>query len=134
MSIDNPERAAELLAALEEYRPARERLLSVLGPRKSNRDPLAEFAEHFVAALMGGQLAVDPVQAYWDIKLPDGTKVQVKYLVNTADPGSKAWVNEHLVRSLPGAPMVRAGNHRRIQGVRGCSIPAEARGSLPCPR
>ena len=69
MSADNPERAAELLAALEKYRPARERLLSVLGPKMSNRDPLAEFAEHFVAALMGGQLAENPVQAYWDIKL-----------------------------------------------------------------
>ena len=55
--------AAELLAALEEYRVARERLLSVLGPRMSNRDPLAEFAEHFVAALMGGRLAVTPEQA-----------------------------------------------------------------------
>jgi hypothetical protein len=102
MSADNPERAAELLAALEKYRPARERLLSVLGPKMSNRDPLAEFAEHFVAALMGGQLAENPVQAYWDIKLTDGAKVQVKYLVNSAHPGSKAWANEHLVRSLPG--------------------------------
>ena len=102
MSADNPERAAELLAALEEYRPARERLLSILGPRMSNRDPLTEFAEHFVAALMGGQLAVNPIQAYWDIELADGAKVQVKYLVNTADPDSKVWVNEHLVRSLPG--------------------------------
>jgi len=91
-----------LLAALEKYRPARERLLSVLGPKMSNRDPLAEFAEHFVAALMGGQLAENPVQAYWDIKLTDGAKVQVKYLVNSAHPGSKAWANEHLVRSLPG--------------------------------
>jgi hypothetical protein len=54
-----------------------------------------------VAALMGGRLAPNPVQAYWDIELPDGAKVQVKYLVNSADPSSKAWVNEHLVRSLP---------------------------------
>jgi hypothetical protein len=38
----------------------------------SNRDPLTEFAEHFVAALMGGQLAVNPIQAYWDIELADG--------------------------------------------------------------
>ena len=102
MSAYNPERAAELLAALEEYRLARERLLSVLGRRMSNRDLLAEFAEHFVAALMGGQLAVNPVQAYWDLGLADGAKVQVKCLVNGADPGSKAWANEHLVRSLPG--------------------------------
>lgn len=102
MSADNTERIAELLAALEEYRAARERLLSVLGPRMSNRDPLVEFAEHFVAALMGGRLAVSPVQAYWDIELPDGAKVQVKYLVNSVDSSSKAWVNEHVVRSLPG--------------------------------
>jgi hypothetical protein len=102
MSADNPERIAELLAALEEYRIARERLLSVLGPRMSNRDPLAEFAEHFVAALMGGRLAVSPVQAYWDIELPNGTKVQVKYLVNSVASGFEAWVNEHVVRSLPG--------------------------------
>jgi hypothetical protein len=101
MSPDAPDRIAELLAALEEYRAARERLLSVLGSRMSNRDPLAEFAEHFVAALMGGRLASNLVQAYWDIELPDGVKVQVKYLVNSVDPGSKAWVNEHLVRSLP---------------------------------
>lgn len=102
MNADNAERAAKLLTALEEYRLARERLLSILGPRMSNRDPLAEFAEHFVAALMGGRLAVSPVQAYWDIELADGAKVQVKYLVNSAGPGSQAWVNEHLVRSLPG--------------------------------
>jgi hypothetical protein len=70
MSVDKPERAAELLAALEEYRPARERLLSVLGPRMSNRDLLAEFAEHFVAALMGGRLAASPVQAYWTLSCP----------------------------------------------------------------
>jgi hypothetical protein len=102
MIADDPERAAELLAAVEEYRLARERLLSVLGPRLSNREPLTEFAEHFVAALMGGRLAVSPVQAYWDIELDDGAKVQVKCLVNSADPGPKAWVNEHLVRSLRG--------------------------------
>ena len=99
MSMNDPERIAELLAALEEYRVARERLLRVLGPRMSNRDPLAEFAEHFVAALMGGRLASNPVQAYWDIELPDGAKVQAKYLVNSTDPSSKAWVNEHLVHS-----------------------------------
>lgn len=103
MSADSaPQRVAELLAALREYRAARERLLSVLGPRMSNRDPLGEFAEHFVAALMRGRLASNPVQAYWDIELPDGAKVQAKYLVNSADPTTKAWVNEHLVRSLPG--------------------------------
>ena len=100
MSADNPERAAELLAALEEYRLARQRLLLVLGPRLSNKDPLAEFGEHFVAALMGGRLAESPVQPYWDIELADGAKVQARCLTNSADPGTKAWGNEHVVRSL----------------------------------
>lgn len=96
------DRVAALLAALGEYRAARERLLAVLGPRKSNRDPLAEFTEHFAAALMGGRLAGSPVQASWDIELPDGAKVQAKYLVNSASPATGAWVNEHLVHSQPG--------------------------------
>jgi hypothetical protein len=95
-------RVEELLTALEEYRIARERLLKVLGPRMSNRDPLPEFAESFVAALAGGQLATSPVQAGWDLELADGAKVQVKCLVNTDDPTTNAWVNEHVVRSLPG--------------------------------
>lgn len=92
------QRAGELLAALEEYRLARERLLRVPGPRMSNRDPLAELAENFVAVLMGGALAANPVQARWDVELADGSKVQVKYLANTAGPAMSAWVNEHLVR------------------------------------
>jgi hypothetical protein len=67
-------RVGELLGALEEYRAARQRLLEVLGPRPSNRDPLAEFAEHFVAALTGGWVAVSPVQAGWDVQLADGAR------------------------------------------------------------
>jgi hypothetical protein len=90
-------RTAELLAALDEYRQARERLLGVLG-HASNRDPLAEVAEHLVAALMGGRLAQNRVQKAWDIELPDGAKVQVKYLANAAGP----WVNEHLVHRIDG--------------------------------
>ena len=94
-------RVGELLGALEEYRAARQRLLEVLGPRQSNRDPLAEFAEHFVAALTGGSVAASPVQAGWDVQLAGGGKVQVKYLANSA-VGAGAWVNEHVVRSFPG--------------------------------
>lgn len=101
MTNDTDPRVGELLAALEEYRAARERLLDVLGSRRSSRDPLAEFAEHFVLALMGGCLAVSPVQAGWDIQLADGSKVQVKYLANGAS-GAGAWVNEHFVRSVAG--------------------------------
>jgi hypothetical protein len=94
-------RVGELLGALQEYRAARQRLIEVLGPRQSNRDPLSEFAEHFVAALAGGCVAASPVQAGWDVQLADGGKVQVKYLANTTS-ATGAWVNEHVVRSAPG--------------------------------
>src|SRR6185437_6645105 len=59
---------------------------AALGPRRSNRDPLAEFSEHFVAALTGGTLAASPVQAGWDVQLASEEKVQGKYLANSA-PG-----------------------------------------------
>jgi hypothetical protein len=91
---------SELLSALDAYRAAREQLLDVLGSSRSNRDPLAEFAERFVAALMEGRLAASPVQAGWDLQLSDGSKVQVKYLANSATEAG-AWVNEHLVRCAP---------------------------------
>lgn len=71
----------------------------MLGRLDSNRDPLAEFAEHFVAALMGG-VAASPVQAGWDVQLPHDGKMQVKHLANSL-PGTGAWVNEHVVRSAP---------------------------------
>lgn len=80
--------------ALAVYRDARLNLLRTLGLASSNRDPLAEFSEQFVAALMDGTLAVSRVQQGWDVELPDGAKVQVRYLANSA--GAR-WVNEHLV-------------------------------------
>lgn len=91
----DPVRVRTLVAALNEYRCARELLLAILG-HASNRDPLAEVAEHLVAALMGGTLARNRVQRAWDIELPDGAKVQVKYLANASGP----WVNEHLVHRI----------------------------------
>jgi hypothetical protein len=69
-----------------------------VGVPLSNRDPLAEFAEAFVATLVGGSLATSRVQAGWDFETPDGSRYQVKYLANTTDSG----VNEHCVRSMPG--------------------------------
>lgn len=78
------------------YVEARNALLAELDlGRNSNRDPLAEFAEWLVAALLGGQLPPSPVQAQWDVEAPGGLKVQVKYLANS---GNEIWVNEHLVR------------------------------------
>lgn len=91
-------RAAELLAALAEYRPARRRLLNLLGLAVSNRDPVPELAEHLVADLLGGDVAPSRVQAGWDVTTPEGT-VQVRTLSNT---GSDQWVNEHLVSSVAG--------------------------------
>lgn len=82
------------MQALAVYRDARLNLLRTIGVPVSNRDPLSEFAEQFVAALMGGTLASNRVQRGWDVELPDGAKVQVKYLANTA---GTVWVNEHLV-------------------------------------
>ena len=78
------------------YVDARNALLAELRlGRNSNRDPLAEFAEWLVAALLGGTLAPSPVQAHWDVEVPEVGKVQVKYLANS---GSERWVNEHPVR------------------------------------
>jgi len=91
-------RTSDLLDALAIYRSARQTLLATVGVSLSNRDPLAEFAEAFVAALIGGALATNRVQAAWDIQAPDGSLIQVKYLANTANSG----INEHLVRRLPG--------------------------------
>ncbi|WEO92753.1 hypothetical protein A6P39_000670 [Streptomyces sp. FXJ1.172] len=89
---------AELLSGLDSYRLARQTLLGVLGLGQSNRDPLAEFAEHLVGALWQGQLAESRVQANYDLISADGECVQVKYLANPLSD----WPNEHTVRSIPG--------------------------------
>jgi hypothetical protein len=78
------------------YVEARNALLAELNlGRNSNRDPLAEFAEWLVAALLAGKLAPSPVQAHWDVEARGVGKVQVKYLANS---GNERWVNEHPVR------------------------------------
>ncbi|KUO16416.1 hypothetical protein AQJ91_36055 [Streptomyces dysideae] len=83
---------------MDSYRLARQTLLGTLGLGQSNRDPLAEFAEHLVAALSGGQLAESRVQANYDLRSVDGEYVQVKYLANPLSD----WPNEHTVRTIPG--------------------------------
>lgn len=83
-------------AVYARYVEARNALLAELNlGRSSNRDPLAEFAEGLVAALLGGKLADSPVQANWDVEAAGVGRVQVKYLANS---GSEAWVNEHPVK------------------------------------
>src|SRR5262249_5622271 len=91
----DPARLEVLLRSLEAYRAARVRLLEVLDLAVSNRDPLAEFSEHLVQALLGGKLASSRVQKGYDLTIPSGERVQVRYLAN---PGAVSWVNEHNVR------------------------------------
>lgn len=87
--------ASELLTALADYREARLRLLQLIEVPVSNRDPLAEFSERLVAAVWGGTCSPFRNQPGWDVRLPDGTTVQVKYLTNDA---SGRWQNIHEVR------------------------------------
>lgn len=94
----HPVPLSELLHAFDVYRPARKAFLDALGLPRSNRDPLAEFSEHLVQALWGGTLAQSRVQAGHDLVLLDRRKVQVRYLANVSD----VWVNEHVVRIIPG--------------------------------
>src|SRR3954451_5491133 len=91
--------AAALLDALREYRDARLRLLGLLEVPVSNRDPLAEFAERLVAALTGGTPSENRNEPGWDVRLPGGVTVQVKYLANGA---TGRWVNEHPVHRVTG--------------------------------
>ena len=80
------------------YTRARVGFLADLGVNASNRDPLAEFSERFVAALLGGRLAESRVQKGYDLVDRDGQFVQVRYLANP----SERWVNEHVVSFLDG--------------------------------
>ena len=65
----------------------------------SNRDPLAEFSEHLVAALLDATVATSRVQAGWDLTDQAGRTVQVRYLANP----SERWINEHVVDFRGGA-------------------------------
>lgn len=86
-----------VLSVYQRYVEARNTLLYELN-RQSNRDPLSEFSEWLVAALIGGRLADSRVQKDWDVQGLDGEKIQVKYLANPADK----WVNEHQVHVTEG--------------------------------
>lgn len=83
----------ELREAFARYSAGRAELLEALGVKGSNRDPLAEFSERIVAALLDGELATNRVQRGWDV-MAAGRRVQVKYLANASDG---VWVNEHHV-------------------------------------
>jgi len=81
---------SHVISVYERYVEARNALLSELH-LQSNRDPLSEFSEWIVAAIVGGTLATSRVQKGWDVITPKGEQIQVKYLANPADH----WVNEH---------------------------------------
>jgi hypothetical protein len=86
---------SSILTVYHRYVEARQSLLDALQlGRRSNRDPLSEFSEWLVAALVGGTLAESPVQPDWDVKTLEGEKIQVRYLANSAE----RWVNEHEIR------------------------------------
>jgi len=86
-----------LLEAVQAYRQARTLFLHALGVPISNRDPLAEFAEGFVHALVGGTLAESRVQKGFDLIDQRGARVQVRYVANPAGE----WVNGHTVAFDP---------------------------------
>ncbi len=71
-----------LLEVYGTYQQARLSFLDSIGCAKSNRDPIAEFSERLVAALTLGELAKNRVQKDYDVILPTGEFVQVKYLTN----------------------------------------------------
>ena len=87
---------ADEWALLGEYVAARRRLLAAIGRPLSNRNPLPEWAEWLAAEVLGGQVSDNPVQQGWDVELPNGTRVQVKSLANSAGRG--CWPNEHPLR------------------------------------
>ncbi len=83
---------AGLLRELATYRDARRAFLATLGCDGSNRDPLSEFSEQIALAALGGTMAESRVQKGWDLKDPEGRRVQVRYLTN---PVTTQWPNEH---------------------------------------
>lgn len=86
----------ELREAFERYSRGRAELLEAIGVSVSNRDPLAEFSEMVIAALLDGEPAKNRVQRGWDV-VAARRRVQVKYLANPADQ----WVNEHHLHITP---------------------------------
>jgi hypothetical protein len=92
-AVESATSLLELVASLRTYRAARREFLAFLGCKKSNRDPLAEFAERIAQAVLGGSLATSRVQTGHDLVTENGETVQVKYLANPEG----TWVNEHPV-------------------------------------
>jgi hypothetical protein len=84
---------ADLLTSYRSYARSRKQFLAASGLPDSCRDPLAEFSEVLVAAVLNASKADSRVQKGYDLTRPNGRKVQVKYLCNP----SRGWINEHYV-------------------------------------
>ena len=87
----------QLLNAFNKYRDARINLLTQLRLPDSCRDPLSEFSEALVAAVLRAQLAENRVQEGFDMITPTGERVEVKYLSNP----STEWRNWHTIKFTP---------------------------------
>lgn len=76
-----------------DYVAARRDLLHHLEIDRSNREPMAEFSEVLVRDLVDGELAPSRTEKGWDVRSPDGKKIQVRYLTNrTGNWGNWHWV------------------------------------------
>ena len=84
----------DLVRRYEKYRLARATFLRKLGTFESQREPRVEFAEHLVAAFVGGKLAADRNQPGWDVVGPNGERIQVRTLSNH---WGNYWKNDHTV-------------------------------------
>lgn len=89
---DRP-RATVHLSEWTTYLAARRRLLTFLDIERSNREPMAEFSEVLVRDLVAGELAPSRTEKGWDVRTPDGEKIQVRYLTNRTGN----WSNWHWV-------------------------------------
>jgi len=83
----------DLLADYRAYAQSRKEFLAKLGLGTSCRDPLAEFSEILVAALLEAKIASSRVQKGFDLVRQNGRRVQVRYLCNP----SRRWINEHYI-------------------------------------
>lgn len=93
-SLQSTSIITSLLTNFQTYSEARRLFLEQLELPTSCRDPLSEFSEMLVAALLNATLANSRVQKDYDLTRLNGNKVQVKYLSN---PAGK-WINEHPLR------------------------------------
>lgn len=90
---------ADLIGSLAVYRLARRELLAAAGRPTSNRDPIAEWAEALVEAVIDAPRVSNRVNSGHDLVDVTGRRIEVKTLANT--PGLP-WVNWHVITTHPG--------------------------------